>query len=126
MYRHLGKATILTATFILLVSYGFSQDSRFTIKLKTQSLVIGSKITLGDIAQVQVKDKADQSRLCTVILSDSPPPGEAKELSMNFILRKVKEAGYKPDAIIFTGPKIVRITAAQVDVYKIIIYEDVT
>lgn len=126
MKKHQGKAAFIFIVIFLTVAITHAQEVKYTINLKTESIVIGPQITLGDIAQIQVIDDTYKTRLCALILCISPPPGEARELSMGFIERKIKEAGFNPKMISFSGPKIVRITAAQIEIHKIFFREEIT
>lgn len=97
-------------SILLLPASLFAEVSQFTINFKTESIVIGPQITLGEVGQIIVADKALRHRLNQLEITKAAPPGEAKEITVSQIKKCVREEGFDLAHIIFKGPKILRIT----------------
>ncbi|MFQ5769469.1 MAG: hypothetical protein ACE5HX_02960 [bacterium] len=116
--------------FILLdLIYGqnitSNNKTELSINIKTKALVLGPKIKLGDIGVLVVPDSIKKEQLASVILGDAAPPGESREISLNYIKRCLKRAGLGEFNSYIHGPKTIRVTTAPVEMDKAIIKEGV-
>ncbi|NIR47533.1 hypothetical protein GWO43_03490 [candidate division KSB1 bacterium] len=121
------------SVFVIIFSYVEFEDSkawgtnhgeaRLSINLKAKAVVIGPAITLGDIGQVIVSDSIKRLRLAAVKVGKAPPPGESSEISRNHIKRCLKKSGFGEFIDVLEGPRIIRVTTAQVEIDKAFIKE---
>ncbi len=101
-----------------------NSNSDFSINLKSRALVLGPKITLGDIGKIVVPDSLQRLRLSSIELGEAPPPGESRELSLSYIKRCIKRAGFEEFISYIKGPKTIRVTTAQVEIEKAFLKEE--
>ncbi|MFQ5822909.1 MAG: hypothetical protein ACE5JB_02530 [bacterium] len=126
----LGDILCLVIILFVFLETGFSQNKtlnsneKFSINLKTKALVLGPKIRLGDIGKVIVPDSLKKLQLASIILGEAPPPGESSELSLSYIKRCVKRAGFGEYISYIKGPRIIRITTAQIEIDKVLLKEE--
>lgn len=114
---------ILSLAFLVNPVAGVGQEQTaphndFSINLKSQALVLGPQIKLGDIAVIEVPDSLAKQLTKVVICEKAAPPGESRELSLNYIKRCIKRAGFKKYLTFIHGPRIIRVTTAPVEIHK--------
>jgi hypothetical protein len=127
MKRHdmlIGTLLIISITLFLSSYNALSQgiplnsNRNLSINLKSKALVLGPKIKLGDIGKVIVPDSLKKLQLSSIELGEAPPPGESSDLSLNYIKRRLKSAGFEEFISYIKGPKTIRVTTAQVEIDK--------
>lgn len=126
------KLVGLSVSVLLLSSIKFGAsgplttgDRRdFSIDLKAKAIVIGPNITLGDIGQVTTHDSTLRSQLSSIQVGQAPPPGESSEIRLNHIKRCLKKAGFGEFIDTVKGPRIIRVTTAQIEIDKAFIKEE--
>ncbi|MFQ5705905.1 MAG: hypothetical protein ACE5HO_00525 [bacterium] len=89
-----------------------------SINLKSQALVLGPVIRLGDIGILSVPDSVARRRLESVELGKAAPPGESREISIYYIRRSLKRAGLGKFISNIKGPKTIRVTTAPIELDK--------
>lgn len=129
-YDFLLHCLLILLIIFVAVNTLFSQglplnsNGNFSINLKSKALVLGPKIKLGDIGKVIVPDSLQMLRLSSVELGEAPPPGESSDLSLSHIKRCLKRAGFEEFISYIKGPRIIRVTTAQVEIDKAFLRED--
>ncbi|MFQ5863913.1 MAG: hypothetical protein ACE5IW_01655 [bacterium] len=133
MKRHnifLAELSILVIIMLFAgLDAAFSQSMplnsgrNFSINLKSKALVLGPKIKLGEIGKIIVPDSLQRLKLSSIELGQAPPPGESTDLSLNYIKRCLKRAGFEEFISYIKGPKTVRVTTAQIEIDKAFLEE---
>jgi hypothetical protein len=99
---------ILAVRFgICPVVYG---NPQFTISFHSESVVVGSEISLGEIGKIVLNNEKLCKRLSSLVIAEAAPPGETREISLSYIKKRLKELGFDIQQIHFKGPKVLRIT----------------
>jgi hypothetical protein len=122
---------LLSGLFILnIVGTAKSQinesnvQQNLSINLKSRAIVVGPVITLGDIGYIVLQDSVKRLLLTSIKIGDAPPPGESSEISLNYIKKCLKMAGFKDDISALRGPKVIRVTTAQIEIDKAFLKEE--
>lgn len=116
--------TVLLGTGVLtaVAQAQTEHDIDLSINLKAKALVLGPKIRLGDIGVLVIADSSENKtlaeKLALVEVGDAPPPGESREISIYYIKRCLKKAGFGDFVSRLNGPRTVRVTTAAVEVDK--------
>jgi len=119
------RVLVIITTLVIIESKKLTASGReYSINLKSRVIVIGPMITLGDIGQVVERDSATKILLSAVKIIEAPPPGETTEISINFIKRCLITAGLRKYTSSLKGPKVVRVTTAQVEIDKAFLIEE--
>jgi hypothetical protein len=87
----------------------FPQSTKFTINLQAEAIIPGPYILLGDISQISLNDTSLARKLSALILTNAAVPGEAKEITISFIKKRIREVGLELSQISFKGPRVIRI-----------------
>ena len=101
-----------------------NSELMLSINLKPRAVVVGSIITLGDIGYVVLQDSVKKSMLTSIKIIDAPPPGESSEISLNYIKSCLKAAGFIDYVSAIRGPKVIRVTSAQIEIDKAFLKEE--
>ena len=127
MIRIIGIFVGLGLLYFNLLRWGYGQgvtsneNREFSINLKSKALVLGPKITLGDIGVLEIPDRIKKEKLASIILGDAAPPGESRELSLSYIKRCLKRAGFEEFNSYIRGSRMIRVTTAPVEIDKAIL-----
>jgi hypothetical protein len=122
-----GLSLLILGQVGLLYGQNITSNSKteLSINIKSKALVLGPKIKLGDIGVLVIPDSLKKEQLASIILGDAAPPGESREISLNYIKRSLKRAGLGEFNSYIRGPKTIRVTTAPVEMDKAIIKEGV-
>lgn len=94
------------------------------ILLKKKVVVLGPEIRLGDIAEAIFSDSLNRAALESIRIGEAPPPGESSDISLSFIKRCLRSAGYGNYVSDIRGPSKIRIITAQVEINKAFLREE--
>ncbi len=84
------------------------------VYLRKEATVMGEKVTLGQIARIEGKDKGLIRRLREIEIARAPKPGRVRNLSRAYILSKIRQATDRDDLLRLKVPKRVSIKTASV------------
>ncbi len=98
-------------------------NAKLSINLKSQAVVVGPSIKLGDIGYVVVADSMIKVQLSAVLIGVAPPPGESSEISLIHVKRCLLKSGFKEYIANINGPNIIRVTTAQEEIDKAFLKE---
>ncbi|MBN2090276.1 hypothetical protein JW964_11750 [candidate division KSB1 bacterium] len=90
-------------------SQSFPEVPKFTINLQAEAIIPGPYILLGEVSQISLSDSSLARKLSSVILTKAAVPGEAKEITISFIKKRIREIGLELSQISFKGPRVIRI-----------------
>lgn len=131
------RSNRLIKTFISLgiifslfkISYGqnipLNGKREFSINIKSKALVLGPKITLGEIGVLAIPDSVKKEQLASVELGLAPPPGESREITLRYIKRCIKRAGFGEFISYIKGPRTIRVITAPVEIDKAILKDEI-
>lgn len=94
---------------LLLAGSTLAQNGRVT--LKSAAMVSGSIARLGDIAAIDVADKAQRAELRDLPLTPAPSSGQSSYLTINDIRSILAARGFSTTNITVVGPSRVRLTS---------------
>ncbi len=94
---------------IYCFSQSYPEAPKLTINLQTEVIIPGPYIKLGDISQISLSDSSLAKKLSSLILSKAAVPGEAKEITISLIKKRIREVGLELSQINFKGPRVIRI-----------------
>jgi flagella basal body P-ring formation protein FlgA len=75
-------------------------------------LVQGSDITIGDVAEVKGDDPNTVAKVRSLVIGQSPPPGEERLLNGGYITTRLKQNGFHPQDVLLRVPEKIRVTRA--------------
>jgi flagella basal body P-ring formation protein FlgA len=86
-----------------------------TVTLKSEAYVRGSKVLLGDIADIQ-GENADA--LKSLEIAAAPTPGSSRQVNASLVNARIQTAGLPPSSVVVTGSQLVRTTAMQLEITR--------
>ena len=95
-----------------------SQTAKVEIVLKSSTVVAGPNIYLSEIVVLRPKNKALKKKFARLVVTKAAPPGESKDISVNFIRRLLRQKGLYKHITRVTGPKIIRVTTGHRDITR--------
>jgi len=98
---------------------------QFSISFHSESIVVGTQISLGEIAKIATSNEKIGHALRKLQITEAAPPGETRELTLSFIRKCIKERGFNLRQIQFTGPKILRITTMPTKIIDLLIEDKI-
>lgn len=110
--------------FSVSVPLNSPAQKKLTIHLKAKAIVLGPIVTLGDIGSISIPDSFIQSRISSIKIKDAPPPGESSEIRLSQIKKCLRKAGFDRYLNILNGPRLIRVTTAQIEIDKAFIKEE--
>lgn len=127
----LSQFKCIAAKFTLFLFVIFSWQARanepkFTLNFRSEAVIPGPQILLGEISQIEVPDLKIRKQLMRLPVTTAAVPGEAKEISLSLIKRRIQEAGFKLETISFKGPKSIRITTLPDDLIRLYIEDPIS
>ncbi|MCI0511751.1 hypothetical protein L0128_00890 [candidate division KSB1 bacterium] len=115
-------ASKFTVFFFVIFSWqARANEPKFTLNFRSEAVIPGPQILLGEISQIEVPDLKIRKQLMRLPVTTAAVPGEAKEISLSLIKRRIQEAGFKLETISFKGPKSIRITTLPDDLIRLYI-----
>lgn len=100
------RSWLLLFTFVFAL---FSQAGEIQVDLRSQTVVSGPKVTLGEIAAVKAGDPSTLKRLSELPVVFAPPPGRHLSIYPGIVLAKLKTAGYDQGKIDFHAPDTISV-----------------
>lgn len=105
--RRLSKAnlmrkTIIAALLLSVLCAAAHASATVHIALKATAAVVANSdgfFSLGSVAVVTGGTPAERQRLCNVTVGRAPLPNEVRHLTQGDIRLKLRQAGYRPNAI---------------------------
>lgn len=133
MIKYLNRLLIpgLIIAFMQIMSFlyaGYSgntidqQEAR--ISFKSINLVVGNRILLGEICDLNISDSKMKKSLAQISIGIAPPPGESIEITLISIKKKIISAGFSKLVPYVIGPKVIRVETAQREIDKAFLHED--
>jgi len=95
-----------------------NNHSKMIIELLSKKVILGPKISLGDVCDFKNMDTKIVHKLSSIIIGMAPPPGESKEITRSFIKRRLIGAGFKSYINYIEGPKRIQVITAQNEIDK--------
>jgi flagellar basal body P-ring formation protein FlgA len=83
-----------------------------TVTVRPQALVEGPQVTIGDVAEVSGDVAKTVAKVRDIIISQSPPAGEERNLHGGYIVTRLKQHGFSPEDIQLEVPEKIRISRA--------------
>ena len=117
---------LISISFVIILKFLFAQDAnykkkeRYSIIIKSKALVLGPKINLGDIGTLIIPDSAALARVASINLGKAPPPGESKEITLQYIKKCLMQAGLNDLIKYLNGPRVIRVITAPIEIEKTI------
>lgn len=106
----------MSRTFLALIGVlclAASGEARgVTIAVNEESLVRGPSITIGEVAAVQGDDRQIVAQVQAIVIGQSPPAGEERFLSGDYIVTRLKQHGFALDKWTLKIPPKLRIVRA--------------
>lgn len=107
------------------ISRGAANPPQFRIFFQTESIVIGTQISLGEIAKIVASDEKIGLTLRGLKISEAAPPGETREVTLSYVKKCIKESGYNLQQFQFSGPRILRITTMPTKIIDLLIEDKI-
>jgi len=126
MKRYLKPCVLLLLAMGLHLNDVHAINFRITVNFHPEAISIGPKIKLGEISQISVKNQRLRCALDSLVITDAAISGEAKEISISFIKKKLRESGLDLNQICFKGSRIIRITTLTDNLINLIIENQIT
>ncbi|MEE8302696.1 MAG: flagellar basal body P-ring formation chaperone FlgA [Candidatus Tectomicrobia bacterium] len=83
-----------------------------TISAQSAAVVQGPHITIGDIADVQADSPRTIAEIRSIIVGQSPPPGQERTLYGGYITTRLRQHGLRPQDFSIQAPTRIRVTRA--------------
>ncbi|HWL09048.1 MAG TPA: flagellar basal body P-ring formation chaperone FlgA [Planctomicrobium sp.] len=104
-------ASLWTALAVLVLSpVSVQAQERVAVRLKPTTVVSGSQVRLGDVADIIDNNPVRRAKLQDLDLADFNPQ-EPMTLDRDYIGIRVQLAGYERESVVLTGESLVKITA---------------
>lgn len=97
---------------ILLCGALSAYAKTLTITIRPQAFVEGPQITIGDVAEIHGDVPSTVSRVRQIVIGQSPPAGEERNVHGGYIITRLKQHGLYDDDVVVEGPEKIRITRA--------------
>jgi len=120
----IGVSTLLTVHSLNAFSDTPEKSNNLSISLKARSVVLGPYVKLGDVGNLIIPNNKTRIQIASVIIGKAPPPGEAREISLNYIKRCLKSSGFEEYISFLNGPKTVRVITAHVEIDKAFLQQE--
>lgn len=115
---------LFTAHSLVAVSESSETGKNLSISLKARAVVLGPYVKLGDVGNLIIPNNKTRTQIASVIIGKAPPPGEAREISLNYIKRCLKSNGLEKYTSLLNGPKTIRIITAHVEIDKAFLQQE--
>lgn len=118
--RQMGERTAPgLALFLLSCGWALAQPVD-TLLLRDEAFVAGSKIKLGDVAEIK---GVNALRLADIELGVAPPPGDSRSLNAALVSSRLRSAGIDPAAVEIKGAESVKATRLKAELQSDFIEE---
>lgn len=95
---------------VFLLSTAVLSAEPACLTLKTETVVEADVVRLSDIAALTGATHDQLNALGATVVGKAPQPGQTRFVGADYIRIRLKQAGFEPAALIFSGPSDVRIT----------------
>ena len=83
-----------------------------TITVRPQAFVEGPQLTIGDVAEVHGDVPSTVAKVRQIVIGQSPPAGEERNVHGGYIMTRLKQHGVYDDDVVIEVPEKIRITRA--------------
>jgi flagella basal body P-ring formation protein FlgA len=105
-------ATLILAALAMACRSGVAAD---TLTLKSEAVVTGPKVLLGEVADITGDNAA---ALAGIEVAATPNPGYAKNLDASLVVSRLRSAGIDPRTVEINGAREVKAMASHMEISK--------
>ncbi len=99
-------------SFSFLIGAASGAGPRAVVSLRADSVVRGTEIRLGDVAEIQAHDPALAERLRGIEVGRAPLPGYSRTLDLSYLKARLRLQQVDPMALAFDVPPVISVTTA--------------